>query len=314
MALTAGRLNMKSRLFVKGFFELLVVAVVVTGCTATVDQAAKTVGSSGLATVNGARIYYETVGTGPDVILIHGFTLDTRMWDAQIPELSKHYRVTRFDLRGHGKSDGATTRFDNVDDLRALMDFLHINKAHIVGLSLGGEIAANFVLTHPTRAVSMTLIDAYYPPEPGQTEEFDERIITYVTDVEQIGLEAGLHAWFNDAIFESARANQKVRPELEEIILRGHLAQGSGALFTNVGNEKQPETLATHRLAEYRLPTLILVGEYDLPRFHGIADRFASGIAEAEKVVIPRAGHMSNMENAEVVTQRLLAFLDGTRR
>lgn len=81
---------MKSWLFVKGFFELLVVAVVVTGCTATVDQAAKTVGSSGLATVNGARIYYETVGTGPDVILIHGFTLDTRMWDAQIPELSKH--------------------------------------------------------------------------------------------------------------------------------------------------------------------------------------------------------------------------------
>ena len=265
--------------------------------------------SSGLADVNGAQIYYETAGVGRDVLLIHGFALDHRMWDDQFTELSKNYRVTRFDVRGSGKSSGALKEFDPVGDIEELMNVLAIDKAHIIGLSMGGQLAADFVLHSPDRSLSLTLIDAYYPIESDEHREFVARIVSHVDKAKEEGLEAGLRADIEDPLFAPARANEGVDARLQEMIMRGHLDQGEGALFINHAQMKPPEVPATERLSHYKLPTLVLIGELDLAVFHQISDVFSDGINGGRKSVIPGAGHMSNMERPKLVTDEIVRFL-----
>src|SRR3712207_1103532 len=102
---------------------------------------------SGFAAVNGTRLYYEVAGEGTPVALIHGFTLDTRMWDDQFLPLAAHYRVVRYDARGFGRSDLPTGEpYSPHDDLRALLEHLGLGPAAITGLSMGGGIAADFAI------------------------------------------------------------------------------------------------------------------------------------------------------------------------
>jgi pimeloyl-ACP methyl ester carboxylesterase len=103
---------------------------------------------SGYAEVNGTRLYYETAGAGHPLVLIHGYTLDSRMWDDQFETLSKKYRVLRYDLRGFGKSayPSPDKSYCHTEDLRALLDYLKISKAYVMGLSMGGGIAVEFTL------------------------------------------------------------------------------------------------------------------------------------------------------------------------
>lgn len=98
----------------------------------------------GRVEVGNGSLYYEEAGTGAPVILVHGHSLDHRMWDEQFSVLAKKYRVIRYDLRGYGISSSQTEdyQFTHAEDLVTLMDSLHIKKAHIVGLSLGGFITA----------------------------------------------------------------------------------------------------------------------------------------------------------------------------
>ena len=112
------------------------------------------------ADVNGTKLYYEFAGSGQAVVLVHGFTLDTRMWDDQFSILSQNYRVIRYDQRGHGQSDGIRGNAALYEDLQSLLDFLEIQRAHVVGLSLGGTVAADFAVLYPQRVRSLTLMDA----------------------------------------------------------------------------------------------------------------------------------------------------------
>src|SRR5258708_29243977 len=102
---------------------------------------------TGLAEVSGGSLYYEVWGSGSPVVLIPGFTLDTRMWDSQMEPLSRKHRVIRYDLRGGGKSPTPTGPYTQYEDLAALLHHLGIAQAHIVGLALGGAI--DFALASP---------------------------------------------------------------------------------------------------------------------------------------------------------------------
>src|SRR5918911_1083992 len=113
---------------------------------------------SGFAEVNGARLYYEAEGRGPAVVLIHGGLVDSRLWDAQMKPLSKHFRVVRYDIRGYGRSPAPTGEYWPHEDLRALLDYLKIGRATIVGLSLGGIVAADFALEYPDRVDRLVLV------------------------------------------------------------------------------------------------------------------------------------------------------------
>jgi 3-oxoadipate enol-lactonase len=117
---------------------------------------------SGFAEVNGTRLYYEIVGRGSHLVLIHGFTLDTRMWDDQFEAFSQHYRVLRYDARGFGKSalpvQGES--YSHREDLKALLDHLKVSQAFILGLSMGGRTAISFTLEYPEVVRALIPVDA----------------------------------------------------------------------------------------------------------------------------------------------------------
>lgn len=112
--------------------------------------------TSGRAHVKGTRLYFEVAGSGPAAVLLHGFSLDTRMWDDQFDVLAREFRVVRYDQRGFGKSDVPTDEpYSGVEDLRSLLDYLAIETPHVIGLSLGGGLAIDFALTQPAMVDSL---------------------------------------------------------------------------------------------------------------------------------------------------------------
>ena len=128
--------NMNQVFKVTPLCSALTLCALLSLCAAARAQSGKH--ESGLAEVNGARLYYEASGKGPAVVLVHGGLVDSRMWDAQMKPLSKRFRVVRYDIRGYGRSPAPTVEYYPHEDLRALLDYLKIERATVVGLSLGG--------------------------------------------------------------------------------------------------------------------------------------------------------------------------------
>src|SRR5881628_1352773 len=112
---------------------------------------------TGFVPVPGGRLYYESFGSGPTVVLLHGGNLDRRMWDEQVTVLAPHFRVIRYDARGFGRSGPADTAFQAHADLYALLRRLAVRRASLVGLSLGGRIAVDFTLDHPEMVYKLVL-------------------------------------------------------------------------------------------------------------------------------------------------------------
>ena len=111
--------------------------------------------------VPGGELYYEAEGDGVPVVLVHGLALDARMWDDQVPALNDIARVVRYDVRGFGRSTrDADTSYSHADDLWRLLDHLEIDKAVLVGLSLGGRIVLEATLAAPARVRALVLLDA----------------------------------------------------------------------------------------------------------------------------------------------------------
>ena len=115
----------------------------------------------GIAEVNGTCLVYEGTGNGPPVVFVHGFTLDMRMWDDQVVPLATSHRVLRYDLRGFGASANPTVgeSFSHADDLLALLDHLGIERAAVVGLSMGGWVVQEFALKYPDSVSAVILVD-----------------------------------------------------------------------------------------------------------------------------------------------------------
>src|SRR4029077_16656548 len=135
---------------------------------------------TGYAEVDGGRLYYETSGSGPAIVLIHAGFLDLRMWDPQIPVFSKTNRVIRYDVRGFGKSDIARNTYSDYKDLRALLYHLRVKSASLVGVSNGGRIAADFAVEYPSMLDHLVLVSpgmsgykSSGPEEDKMWEEFD---------------------------------------------------------------------------------------------------------------------------------------------
>ena len=266
----------------------------------------------------GHQLYFEMQGQGEPVVLIHGLTLDWRMWDAQFDFLAQKYRVIRYDVIGHGNSSGLDGPLANGsvrrwDDLRDLLDALAVDKAHVVGLSMGAEIAIDFALEHPDRVQTLTSIDGdvagyAWDNTPGA---FANRVAQYYTISFNQGVQAALPLWAADALFAPAMSDPVLRAQLQEIVINGHGALGAGAMFQWPNPTKlavvSPPVIT--RLHEIGVPTLVMVGGLDLPDFQQQADILDREIADSTKLVIPGAGHMANMEQPLAVNTILFDFL-----
>ncbi|HEU0239520.1 MAG TPA: alpha/beta fold hydrolase [Micromonosporaceae bacterium] len=250
--------------------------------------------------LSGADLYYEMVGEGTPVVLVHGLGLDTRMWDDQIDALRSIATVIRYDARGFGRSlrlDNVT-EYTNSSDLWALLDHVSVESAVLVGLSMGGGIVLEAIVERPERVRAMVLLDPYLDGVPWDDES--ARGMRAIRDgVREGGLPAAKAAWLRHGFFAPALR----RPDLARR-LAAMTDDYSGVHWTD-HDPHGPHPEVRGRLATITVPTTVVVGALDVPCFHDMADILAAEIATSRKIVVPNAGHMVNMEAPDAVNDVL---------
>jgi pimeloyl-ACP methyl ester carboxylesterase len=258
----------------------------------------------GFAEVNGTRLYYEVAGSGPALALVHGFSLDTRMWDDPFEEFARHYQTVRYDTRGFGKSASPTREpYMDTADLKALLDYLGIARAAVLGLSRGGGIAIDFALVHPEATRALIPVDPTlggYRWSPAWEASYAP-----VAARGQAGDIAGAkQLWLAHPLFEPAMANPAVAARLTQMV-----SDYSGWHWVNADPGRGARPPAATRLDQIRAPTLIVVGERALPDIHRTAEVLQRGIPDTRTIVLPGAGHLPNMEAPQAFNESVRRFL-----
>lgn len=272
-------------------------------CVAPAARAQSNKHESGFAEVNGTRLWYEASGKGPAVVLVHGGLVDSRMWDAQMKPLSKHFRVVRYDIRGYGRSQAPAGEYQVLEDLRALLDYLKIEKATLVGLSLGGIVSADFALEYPARVERLVLVG---PGLRGDKQPRDER----TTRAYQIGAREGTEKYFEAFMESDLLAGIRKRPKARASMHTMMVENFKAVEYVAKGWPQSPEPPTAERLAQIKQPTLVVIGSLDGKNLQNIADRLAKEIPNARKVVIDGASHHPPVETPEDFNRVLLDYLE----
>ncbi len=255
--------------------------------------------------VNGIDLHYEQHGVGPDVLLIAGLGAHTGDWARQVPALARHFRVTAFDNRGYGRSSAPDEPYSirqMAEDVIALMDALGIGRAHVVGSSMGGEIAQELAIAYPERVDHLVLMAT---SAGGRWARVVARADGLPTGLRRIAtrlrglarqLRRRLHAL---TARRAGRGPQPPTPEPPPVPAHGlRRQQEATAAFD-----------AHDRLHRIAAPTLVLAGTKDRVAPVAAAEELARGIPGARLVVLRGAGHLMHYERAEEVNRILLAFL-----
>ncbi len=257
--------------------------------------------------INGIDLYYNIYGSGAPVILVHGLGWDQHTWDPQIPALSKDYQVIVYDVRGHGQS-GAPDQAYSIelfaDDLHHLLRFLGLPSAILVGLSLGGRILLQSALKYPEETRALILADAQ-----SETPEVSrDRFQMLARMAREKGMEKTGEIFFTLPFLQHLAAFNPAVYQREKAAFRNHSAAGFARTCLAIAGMEP----LTPRLGEIQAPTLALAGEKDEP-YIPFLDIYAQRIPKCRKLIIPRAGHVSNLENPEAFNEAVLSFLNGLK-
>jgi len=271
---------------------------------------------TGFAEVNGTTLYYEVAGAGHPFVLVHGHLLDRRSWDDQFAVFAQHYKVIRYDQRGFGDS-GLITKgasYSDRQDLYALLKFLGIESAYIMGVSGGGALAIDFTLEHPE------MVDALIPVTAGvsgfhPSEEFMQKhpdVVRMYTGLNEAfekhdvarAVEISLELWTDGPGRLPGQAAPDVRARVHEMTTRN---------WERPDDETQAETPpvpleppAIGRLSKIGVPTLVILGEWDGPN---PLDQLTKEIPGAKKVVMAETAHHPFMEKPAEFNQVVIEFL-----
>lgn len=267
---------------------------------------------SGYVKVPEGSLYYEEAGTGEPLIFIHGHSLDRRMWNEQFFKFAKHYRAIRYDLRGYGISSKQTEdfQFTHAEDLVALMDALHIRKAHIVGLSLGGFVGADMLGCFPDRMLSAFLASGNIrkskgPSEPMTKEEAAKRD-EEIAALEKKGVDVMKKEWFEGLMQSGGTRKERMRVPLWEMIDDWDAWQPlHKEVRVIIGLDAYAKLKENHP----QVPTLIVEGRSPGNRYSDhpeILDYLPNGKLK----VLDDCGHMMNMEQPEAFNEALEEFLN----
>jgi 3-oxoadipate enol-lactonase len=258
------------------------------------------------ATVNGIRMAYRDRGRGREMtlLLIHGFPLDSRLWDAQVAGLSSLVRVIAPDLRGSGRSavpPGPYSVDQYAGDLVGLLDALAIRRAVVAGLSMGGYIAFALWRRHPERVLALVLADTRAEPDNPQARANRD---TAIARVREIGPAA-----FAEEMLSRIMAPANVDdPLIKGRALRMMAAQpADGIVGALCALRDRPDSRTL--LPGITVPALVIVGREDSLTTPAEARAMADAIPAARIVEVPRAGHLSPLENPRAVNAALRAFL-----
>lgn len=255
--------------------------------------------------INDINLAYTDVGTGPPIVLIHGYPFNRSLWTEQTEALNSKYRVVAPDLRGFGESDsseGTATMARMAEDVAALMDALAIEQAVIGGLSMGGYVALAFARMFPARVKALVLADtrAQADSEEGKQTRHQQA---------EKALSEGM-AGIADAMLPKLLTPDTVskRPELvkrvRDMMLKTKPGGAAAALLGMAERDDQTEFISS-----IRVPALILVGREDAITPVADSEKMQSRIEGSRLVVIENAGHVSNLEQTEQFNDALLGFL-----
>jgi 3-oxoadipate enol-lactonase len=245
---------------------------------------------------NGARLWVEECGSGPAVVFVHGGLGDMRLWERQAWALAARFRCVRYDLRFFGRSTGPGAAWSPVDDLVGLLNVLGIDRAALVGLSLGGGLALDVALAHPERvwalahvagAITGAGVDPYTP----------EQEAAYDAALERGDLDAAMEIDF--AIWAPLGADETMRELWRTTPDARGLPDGAQPL---------PRPAAHERLGEVSAPTLVVVAKHDPPELRARGETVAGGVPRARLVEVD-SDHYLTLREPERVTRILDDFL-----
>jgi len=271
---------------------------------------------TGFAELNGTTLYYEVAGAGHPFVLVHGHLLDRRSWDDQFAVFAGRYRVIRYDQRGFGAS-GLITQgesYSDRQDLYALMQFLGIESAYLMGVSGGGALAIDFTLEHPE------MVDALIPVTAGvsgfrPSEEVMKKhpdVVRMYTSMEEAfekhdiarAVEISLALWTDGPGRLPGQAAPEVRERVREMTTRNWERPDDEAQAQTPPVPLEPP--AVGRLSKIGVPTLVILGALDGPN---PLDRLAVEIPGAKKVIMAETAHHPFMEKPAEFNQLVLDFL-----
>jgi len=245
---------------------------------------------SGVAEVDGGKLAWEAAGEGPGVAFLHPGLWDSRVWDEQFGVFSKTYRVLRHDFRGYGRSSRLEPgkSYSPVDDLEAVMDAAGVERAALVGNSMGGRVAIDFALEHPERVTALVLAAA----NVGGFDETEEEANEYADldhEIEQ-AVEAGdaerameleLSVWATALGTEDPAGARIRRIAFDNLHVISMDESGAARLDEAFG-----------RLPEIDVPTLVLPADHDPAVFRRLSREVAARIPNARLVEIPDSDHV----------------------
>jgi pimeloyl-ACP methyl ester carboxylesterase len=257
-------------------------------------------------------IYYRDEGAGAPVILLHGFSFDSDLWQEQTP-LSEEFRLVAYDARGSGRSDVPSTGY-SYDHLArealALMDALEIDSAHLVGHSRGGGVILKLALDHPQRVRSLFFIDSVLRGFPWSDEFLDE-IRRASRLCRQEGAEAAIESeWLRSSLFRWVREHRTEVFERIAVMVRRY----SGAEWLDETRYPKPSPPDLERLAEVRHPTFVLSGQEDVHDFVEIANMIAWWVPGALQRSLIGVSHFPMLENPYETNLFLRGFLRTVER
>jgi pimeloyl-ACP methyl ester carboxylesterase len=263
------------------------------------------------AHVNGVDLYYEVTGEGIPLIFSHEFAGDYRSWEPQVRFFSRLYQVITYNDRGYPpsgvpKDPEAYSQETAVEDLRQLLVHLKIPKAHIAGLSMGGNVALNFGLAHPEMCFSLVVAGC----GAGSTnrKQFEQDVRTIAERLEKEGMPKV--AEFYGAGPTRVQFRRKDRRGYQEFLeqFKGHDALGSALTFRGVQLRRPTIFALEDKLKGLTVPTLILIGDEDEPCVEP-AVFMKRLIPCSGLVVLPQSGHTVNLEEPDLFNRAVLDFL-----
>lgn len=265
--------------------------------------------TEGSAEVNGASLRYEVEGSGEPLVLIHAGICDRRMWETQREAFAERYRLIRYDRRGFGQTRIAERRaFSNHEDLRGLLDHLGVERAFLLGCSMGARTALDFALEFPERARALVLVApgvGGFEPDFDPPRELDELIAAdEAGDLETVS-ELEVRMWVDGPYRGPDEVDSRARDLVREMNLIA--LQNEASLE---GDERPLQPPAAQWLSEIRVPTLAVAGDLDRPETVAAAAMLEENVRGSRRVVIPGTAHLPNMERPAEFNEIVLDFLE----
>ncbi len=260
--------------------------------------------SGNFVDVEGGRIYFEECGTGDEaVLLVHDGVVHSAVWDDVWPAFCNNFHTIRYDRRGYGRSPAAANWYSETDDLLALLRYLKVHRTMLVGSSHGGEISIEFTLEHPNLVEQLVLVGAVVHGYPYSDHFLNRGEATWAPTK---GDTAAAITKIADDKYLTAADHAVARKKIRDLLT---------AAPQDFTHDDMPRDVPSSlpRLHEIHVPTLILVGDSDIPDVHAHAGAIETRIANSRRIVISDTGHLMYLEKPEEFTAIVIHFLETNR-